>query len=49
MSKKSRPERNFESRAGTAAVWAGETASGYERATQTPVVHSVAYAYENLN
>ncbi|MCZ6757375.1 MAG: cystathionine gamma-synthase family protein [Bacteroidetes bacterium] len=49
MPKKTRPEKNFESRAGTAAVWAGETEEGFERATQTPVVHSVAYAYENLD
>ncbi|GMQ82733.1 MAG: methionine gamma-lyase [Rhodothermia bacterium] len=49
MSKKARPEKNFKSRAGTAAVWAGETASGFERATQTPVIHSVSYGYESLD
>lgn len=48
MSKKNNPPRGFKSGPGTAAVWAGETEPSYEGATQTPVVHSVTYAYEDL-
>jgi cystathionine gamma-synthase len=35
-------------RLGTMAVWAGESGTQWEGSTQIPVVHSVAFAYENL-
>ena len=33
---------------GTRAVWSGEPRLSYKNATQTPVVHSVSYGYEDL-
>ena len=34
---------------GTLAVWAGESAPFWEGATQVPVVHSVAFGYDDLD
>ena len=48
MPRKKTPAKGFASGPGTAAVWAGETESSYQGATQTPVVHSVTYAFEDL-
>jgi len=36
------------SRIGTQAVWAGEEESLAQRATQVPIVQSVAFGYDNL-
>ena len=37
-------------RLGTLAVWAGEeNKSGWQRATQVPVVHSVSYGYDDMD
>lgn len=33
---------------GTIAIWAGETETFFERAAQVPVVHSVTYAFDDL-
>ena len=41
---------NFSKRKpGTTSVWAGESEPSYQRASQVPVVHSVAYAYQDLD
>ena len=34
---------------GTLAVWGGESKDGWQRATQVPVVHSVAFGYQDLD
>ncbi len=34
---------------GTQAVWAGETARGWGGATQVPLVHSVAFGYDDVD
>jgi cystathionine gamma-synthase len=36
-------------RAGTLAVWAGENGPYWQRSTQVPVVHSVAFGYDNVD
>lgn len=36
-------------RAGTLSVWAGEEGEKWQRATQVPVVHSVAFGYQELD
>ncbi len=37
------------SKSGTLAVWAGEEALHWQRATQVPVVHSVSFGYDDLD
>ena len=37
-----------EARIGTLAVWAGEEETGWQNATQVPVVHSVSFGYPDL-
>ncbi len=34
---------------GTTAVWGGESKNGWQHATQVPVVHSVAFGYQDLD
>lgn len=36
-------------RTGTIAVWGGETRPSFQGATQTPVVHSVTFGYEDMD
>ncbi|MFQ5789645.1 MAG: cystathionine gamma-synthase family protein [Acidobacteriota bacterium] len=43
MSKTEKP------RVGTVAVWAGERGEGWQHATQVPVVHSVSFAYPDVD
>ena len=43
MAKKGEPKQ------GTLAVWAGENAPFWQGATQVPVVHSVAFGYDDLD
>ena len=49
MSRKKNKIDWFKSRPGTTSVWAGEMEPFYQGATQIPVVHSVTYAYKDLN
>ncbi len=40
---------NHQPKPGTLAVWGGESKLTWQRATQTPVVHSVSFGYKDLD